>query len=365
MDQTKCNGCSCLFKGNHGLSNHFQHSLECKTVHLELVNEQPKVSVGISQTDGDRRMKFVTTETTNDYTISDFNLTNEEDSHVASISECDPFNIKPNNLVDEQLHYAQSTEDSDPFVYTNEIRVENNLLKLVTDLNVPNYAFEKIMDWARDAYSSGYQFNPRATNYKSQIKQMQNFSNLKYIRPHIKQAKLPNKRDEPSDTTSINVVCCDFTSMLFSLLQDTNINKNENLVVNASDPFSKYVSPNGKLGEVNSGKWYQQAYDSMVKDENKDFLLPIIFAMDKTTISNTAHMSVYAVMFTTTIFDWKTHAHAWRPLGYIPIEKNSYFSAQWRRMDSVLKSTHENLLYSTVLQVFNKLKKKEHWTMMI
>ena len=46
--------------------------------------------------------------------------------------------------------------------------------------------------------------------------------------------------------------------------------------------------------------------------------------MDKTTISSTAHMSVYAVMFTTTLFDYKIRnkAQAWRPLGYIPIEKN-------------------------------------------
>lgn len=141
---------------------------------------------------------------------------------------------------------------------------------------------------------------------------------------------MPNKIDKPSDSTPINVVCCDFTSMLFSLLQDTNINRKENLVINQNNEFSKYTSPNGKLGEVNSGKWYQQAYNSMIKDKHKDFLLPINFAMDKTTISSTACMSVYAVMFTTTIFDWKTwnKAHAWRPLGYIPIEKNFHSKAQ-------------------------------------
>ena len=79
----------------------------------------------------------------------------------------------------------------------------------------------------------------------------------------------------------------------------------ENLVVNKKDPFSKYISENGKLGEVNSGSWYEQAYKTMVKDNSKDFLLPIIFAMDITTISSTARMSVYAVMFITIIFDYK------------------------------------------------------------
>jgi hypothetical protein len=144
--------------------------------------------------------------------------------------------------------------------------------------------------------------------------------------------------------------------MLISLLQDKNINGIENLVVNEKDPFSKYVSNNGKLGEINSGSWYEQAYKTMVKDPDKDFLLPIIFAMDKTTISSTARMSVYAVMFTTTLFDYKTRnkAQAWRPLGYIPIEKNFHSSAQWTRMDKKLKSKCENLFFETVLHSFRE-----------
>ena len=142
---------------------------------------------------------------------------------------------------------------------------------------------------------------------------MKKFSNLKPIRPFNKPVSLPNNMDNLSDTSVHQVVCCNFTSMLFSLLQDKNLNKLENLVVNENDYFSKYISPNGTLGEVNLGSWYEQAYKTMVKDPNQDFLLPIIFAMDKTTISSTARMSVYAVMFTTTLFDYKTHnkAKAW------------------------------------------------------
>ena len=239
------------------------------------------------------------------------------------------------------------------------MRVESNLLKLITDMNIPNYAFKKIMEWAKDAYNSGYQFNPKATSYHSQIKQLESFSNLSSVRPYVKPIALQNSLDDPSDTTTLNVVCCDFTSMLFSLLQDKKLNTESNLVVNKNDHFAKYVSPNGKLGEVNSGLWYEQAYSTMVKDPSKDFLLPIIFAMDKTTISNSASMSVYPVMFTTTIFDCGTRnkAHAWHPLGYIPIEKNYYSKAQWKKMDRVLKSQRENQLYEIVLQSFKQAQK--------
>ena len=223
-------------------------------------------------------------------------------------------------------------------------------------MNVRNGAFKEIMNWAQDAFRTGYQFNPKTTNYQSQIQQMEKYSNLRSIRPHTKETYLQNSMANVADTTPIKVVCCDFTSMLISLLQDKTINRKENLVVNQDDYFSKYVSPNGKLGEINSGSWYENAYSTMIKDPSNDFLLPIIFAMDKTTTSSTARMSVYAVMFTTTIFDYKTRnqAHAWRPLGYIPIEKNSHSSAQWSRMDKHLKNMQENMLYATVLQSFKK-----------
>ena len=265
----------------------------------------------------------------------------------------------------EQNDQYEDADSTNLFMYTNEIRVENNLLKLLSDMNVPNDSFKKIMDWARNAYNTGYQFNPKSANYKSLITQMESYSNLNNIRPHNKRVMLQNKLDDTKDTTAIDVVCCDFTSMLFSLLQDKTLNQNENLVVNKSDFFSKYVSSNGRLNEVNSGSWYDQAYITMVKDFTKDFIMPIIFAMDKTTISSTARMSVYAVMFTTTIFDHKARnkAHAWRPLGYIPIEKNFYSTAQWSKMDKELKSIRENAMYTAVLQSFIEAQKTEGWTM--
>src|SRR5687768_3613859 len=81
--------------------------------------------------------------------------------------------------------------------------------------------------------------------------------------------------------------------------------------------------------------------------------------MYKTTISSTARMSVYAVMFTTSLFDYNTcnKAQAWQPLGYIPIEKNFHSSAQWTRMDKKLKSQRENLFFETFLHSFREAQK--------
>ena len=46
----------------------------------------------------------------------------------------------------------------------------------------------------------------------------------------------------------------------------------KNLVVNSMDPFAKYVSPTVKIGEVNSGHWYQVAYETVINNPATDFL---------------------------------------------------------------------------------------------
>ncbi len=93
--------------------------------------------------------------------------------------------------------------------------------------------------------------------------------------------------------------------MLASLFNCPVLNKLENLVVNPHDRFAKYKAPNGRLGKVNSGAWYNMAYLNLVKDPDKDFLCPIIFAMDKTVLSEMSGLSVFVIQFTTTVFNCK------------------------------------------------------------
>jgi hypothetical protein len=91
------------------------------------------------------------------------------------------------------------------------------------------------------------------------------------------------------------------------LFNDPKINCYENLVVNPSNGFGKYESSNGRLGEVNSGQWYQNAYKNCINDPEKDFLCPIILASDKTTLSEIGDLHVDAIFMTTSIFNNEVH----------------------------------------------------------
>ena len=57
----------------------------------------------------------------------------------------------------------------------------------------------------------------------------------------------------------IYVVVFNFPTMLASLFNCPVLSKLENLVVNPSDRFAKYEAPDRKLGEINSGLWYDSA----------------------------------------------------------------------------------------------------------
>jgi hypothetical protein len=78
-------------------------------------------------------------------------------------------------------------------------------------------------------------------------------------------------------------------------------NKLKKLVVNPRDRLGHYLSPDGLLDEVNLGQWYQYMYDQVIHNPVQVFLAPIIFTMDKMVISEASYLSVYIILFTTTI----------------------------------------------------------------
>lgn len=197
-------------------------------------------------------------------------------------------------------NYIDNKSAKKPFIYSNDTKVEVKLLHLLNDIGAPKYAFKVIMEWAHEAYVTGYKFQPKCTSQELQVKRIERWLNMTNCQPFQKNVTLP------PDNLELKVTCFPFIPMLESLFNDPEINHNDNLVQSKhGDPFSKYISPNGKLGEVNSGKWYKDAYKLLIKDKEKDCLCPIIFAMDKTTISNMASLQVFAIMFTTTLFNLK------------------------------------------------------------
>ena len=132
----------------------------------------------------------------------------------------------------------------------------------------------------------------------------------------------PTHNQNPRDVADVYVLYASQQAM--SLFEDDGIMSDlDNLAVYLGNPFGRYKSPDGRLGEVNSGLWYNRAYNHLkIGDRGyPKFLIGVILYMDKTGTSVQQRHGLEPLMMTFSLF--KEHIRnqtfrSRRPLGYIP-----------------------------------------------
>ena len=243
------------------------------------------------------------------------------------------------------------------FGYTLDNDVEIELLSILQDMNAPLYAFEQIMTWAQRAHTQGYNFTPQNKTYRGQISTLEAKIPNMFPRPNLRSVHLH------PDNFETYVPIFDFVPTLTSLLEDPVLNQIQNLDVNfdVNERFKKFVPPNNLLDSINSGLWYESAYNKLIRDPDNEFLVPIIFAFDECVLSSTSNLSVLALYFTTTLFKYhvRTQPEAWRILGYVPNDRNYYSKQQMQSFTSNEKSFRLHQLLEVVLDSFVAAQQNE------
>ena len=76
-----------------------------------------------------------------------------------------------NSFMSETVTNNDDTVKGPPIhLFTEDHLHEVKLMEeILQGMNAPNFAFEQIMTWARNAYSSGFSFNPENHHYNGQI----------------------------------------------------------------------------------------------------------------------------------------------------------------------------------------------------
>jgi hypothetical protein len=245
--------------------------------------------------------------------------------------------------------------------YTAAHVTETKLAKMLNDIQAPKSMYSSILKWGREAYNEGYNFVPRHGSKDSLISSLQTQLHLDHFRPEKIEIKLPG------DHLRVEITRFNFTSGLHSLLRHPDLTSDmSNLDVDPTNPFGKYISPNGRVGAVNSGQWYQNAYHTCIKDPNTDFMVPICFACDESKLNN-GNTGCWPLMFSTTIFNQKlrNQSIAWRPLGYIYDlsidETASIHNAQtshlkYQRLHAIFKVILETLIDAQAPNALNGIE---------
>ena len=185
----KCKGCNQSFPTDRGLSSHFQHKNLCKSIHYAIACQgEEDLHIPIQSSIKNIKKKVSSTVKTSKLSIDDSlinDITCINNNQCNDNEECN-IDVEASNIKnvmesgdaanDNEFVMEFDAENQNEYVcnfindndhnslsFHNDDCVENNLLKLILEIGAPNYAFKKILNLAKDAYSTGYQFNPRST----------------------------------------------------------------------------------------------------------------------------------------------------------------------------------------------------------
>ena len=252
-----------------------------------------------------------------------------------------------------EFYNVPVNQDTNPGLATpNAIHSVNqkwtvSLLKILNDMNAPDYAFSNILRWGYDAKAEGYTFKPPGGfNRNRNISLIYNsLHNADKLRPSVRTVLCPPM--DPSD-----VITFDFAPQLLLLLQNKAIMTAANLIIDPLDPLKAFEPSHGHLGEACSGTVYRNAYSRLITNPTNQLFVPIIQWIDRTSITGNSRFSLKPYMFTPAIFteEFRRTIHAWGYHGFLPKNKVSAAQNASQRQGENIRRYHAQL--GVVLESF-------------
>ena len=240
IDIYRCSNPNCVKGANHtfslqrALSVHCYRNNACRAYN-ESENAKPKSSY----------KPTVELESAKNSHESLFSLNLGEDSSV-------PSDIENNSLVPS----PSEVKMTDPnFIFSMKQAYIVKLMKLLDDMNCPDYALPSILKWVCDVQDYNHNFDSTPRNRDANITWMRNMlKNSNYLLPVSVSIEIPPSKE-------MDVVFFDFVPQLLSLIQDSKKMVQENLVIDVTNPTSlPKRSLNKAIGEVIDGFAYRESY---------------------------------------------------------------------------------------------------------
>ena len=350
----RCPNPSCLskshgvFASSRGLSSHLAVSVPCQQ-HME---EQTQSTC--------KRMRLTSRPAVNPHVLS-HTVLSMPSLACHNVNPCYPSfdqngcsnstNMDNNSLLtpntSEQFIDSEIPDERTPFIYTSNQKWTIALLKLLDDINAPDYAFGKVLDWAKGASADNYDFAPVGGRIRRKAIEalFPTIENSKLLLPSIVTVPVPHG-------PPIDIVAYDFVPQILSLLQNRDIMTKKNLAIDINDPLKMYTSPNNMLNEAMSGSVYRKAYQRMITDPSTQLFVPIIQWIDRTAITGNERFSLKPYMFTPAIFTaaFRRTLPAWAFHGFLPKPKCSSAENNVKGQGDNIRNYHKQL--SAILQTF-------------
>jgi len=243
---------------------------------------------------------------------------NDDDSDNNPANECFN-NITTNSL----LNYKEVAEtyEAKKEVLQQSMIVAIELLSLLRASGASLNLYDKIIYWVEERIPHTMK-EPLPTRAKV-IKTMEKRHNLNCMAP------VQTKLILPSINLPIEIPVNPLLGCLYSLLEDQNLMKTENLLFNDIDDLSKVLPFSKNYSEINTGLAYH-SFQQKIQHFGNAIQIPLVLFIDGTAIDRACRHSQTPVMFTLGIFNQllRNRSKAWRNIGFIKNNIKEQYSQQ-------------------------------------
>jgi hypothetical protein len=192
------------------------------------------------------------------------------------------------------------------------------IMMLCDDANCPRYFFDKLVKLIR-AESIDNLFDPsqKHPTRETLLRRLDKACPT----PPPQSVSVPLQSVDETPPESVDVWVFNFLEQMKDLLSNHRIFGDlDNLDVNPNDRFGRYHRADGMVNEVNSGAWYQAAYNRLITDPENEMLFPVIIYVDKTGTDGLQRHGVEPVLVSTTVINVQARQslESWKCIGYLP-----------------------------------------------
>ena len=224
-------------------------------------------------------------------------------------------------IPDESMYQQQQFNNKypkDTVLLTGQV-IGLKLKHILDKHNIAQGVYDEIKDWFMQNHQQQHPVSiPSLKSLKSEMTSMYRVESLFPTQHSVRM---------PSGTVS-NLVTINPQAALMSLLNDSELMKEDNLLFKGNNPLNPVSIDNPEYyDDIDTGSWYKRA-EEHVQNMNipQAIPLPIICFFDGTTIDQRSALTMYPFMITLGIFNRKTRQlpEAWRLLGFVPDTGKSY-----------------------------------------
>ena len=337
----RCLRCYKSFKHLKVLRMHEKQSAKCCSVKLTAVPIPNLQFPGFVINTKQNRDGFEEVSTVHDESMVGNENDNLLDGLVHDVIE------STHNMETSEVEHEEFVLPPDCEVYlcvcTLDDKIYIQLEKLMRDLDAPQYAFDKVLEWASSATSQGFKFSkhhPKLLTFMGQLA-----TQMKNVAPPLEttvalesDADYDDSRErnalERTLQENITVHHFDFMQTATDFLENREIFGDlNNLNVNADDPFLPYEP--SILDSSMAGELYAKTWKDRDLEPGRDFVLPMSIYLDKSPVDKLGRFGVEPVLYTFLILKrhLRNNPDNWPVLGYVPDleQKSSARKIQNRR----------------------------------